>query len=73
MQREAPRCRTLVWAGWVNLTQNKNLVSTVTVYASDEVLRTARLKATADQLQRLNQASQRRQTDDAARRPGPKF
>lgn len=73
LQREAPRCRTLVAAGWVNLTQNKDLVTSVTVYASDEVLRTARLKAMADHLQRLNQASQRQQTEDAALRPGPKF
>jgi hypothetical protein len=73
LERQAPRCGTLAYATWVSNRDNPALVDTAKVYISDEVLRTTRLRAMADQLQVLNRAAQRQQAGEAARRPGPKF
>ena len=73
LEREAPRCGTLVYAQWVANRNNPALVDTVKVYLSDELFRSARLRALAEHLQGLNRATQRQQAGEAAQRPGPKF
>lgn len=73
LKRQAPHCRSFISVDLMPSSANHALVSTISVYASDEVLRTARFQAMADQLERLNAASQKRQSQDAAGRGAPKF
>jgi len=68
-----PNCRSFVWVVIRRSTSNNALVTGITTYASDEVLRTARIQATAKTLQQRSDANSKKEKQEASARPAPKF
>jgi hypothetical protein len=72
LERSAPNCQTFVRAQ-LFVGRNPGLVMGIDLYASDEVLRTQRFRATANHMTGLAQQKGRQEVQDAAKRGTAKF
>jgi hypothetical protein len=66
-------CKTIVYVYLRLHDTNKDLVTSITTYMSNEILRTERFRATADQLQRLSSGQKQKEVQDAGSRGAPKL